>query len=85
MVSHSFSDLFLGLLRASLIGLGDTGGEVNAVFSVDSLSLFGELFSAKDVVDLLVGFGERRVFRLLSSDDYCSEWVGYFGRTGGGH
>lgn len=85
MVSHSFSNLFLGLLRASRIGSGDTGGKVNAVFSADSLSLSGELFSAKDVVDLLVGFGERRDFRLFSSDDYCSEWVSYFGRTRGGH
>ena len=83
MVSHSFSNLFLGLLRASL-SLGDTGGKVNAVFSADSLSLSGELFSAEDVVNLLVGFGERRIFRLCF-DDYCSEWVGYFGRTGSGH
>ena len=60
MVSHSLSDLFLGLLRASLMGLGDMGREVNVVFSVDSLSLSGELFSIEDVVNLLVGFGEKK-------------------------
>lgn len=67
------------------MGLGDTGGEVNAVFSADSLNLFGELFFAEDVIDLLVGFGERIIFKLCSFDDYCSKWFGYFDKTRGGH
>jgi len=62
MVSLSFSNLLLGLLRAGPIGLGDMGGEVNVVFHVDSLSLPREFFSAEDAIVLSVGFGESEEF-----------------------
>ena len=75
----------MGLLRAGLMGLGDMGGEVNAVFHADSLSLHGDFFLAADAMVLLVGFGERGIFRLCSSEGYCSKWVDYFCRIGGSH
>ena len=44
MNSPSIFDLLMGLLRAGLSGLVDMGGEANAVFHVDSLSLPGVSF-----------------------------------------
>ena len=62
LVSPSIFDLLMGLLRAGLSGLVDMGGEANAVFHVDSLSLPGVFFSAANAMVLSVGFGESEEF-----------------------
>ena len=67
LVSPSFSDLLMGLLRVGLSGLVDMGGEANAVFHVDSLSLLGVFFSAVDAMVLSVGFGESEEFSNCAS------------------
>ena len=55
-------NLLMGLLRAGLLGLGDMGGEENAVSHADSLSLSGVSFLAADAMVLSVGFSESEEF-----------------------
>nr|POF04353.1 hypothetical protein CFP56_38585 [Quercus suber] len=57
LVSPSLFDFLMGLSRAAILGLGDMGGEENAVYLADSLSLFGISFSAADAMFLSVGIG----------------------------
>ena len=73
LVRACLFNLLMGLSRAGLLGLGDMGGEENAMYQADSLSLCGTSSSTADAMVLSVGIGENEEFL-----DCCSKWINYF-------
>ena len=73
LVNSSLFNFLMGLSRAGILSLRDMGGEENAVYQANSLSLSGTSSSAADAMVLSVGFGENEEFL-----DCCSKWINYF-------
>lgn len=88
LISPSCFDLLMGLARVGIMDLGEMDGEERQWFKQILLAYQGSPFQWQMQwfyqwvsVRFLVLW---QILSLCSSEDYCSNWVGYFGRIGGG-